>query len=159
VRDFLNEGGKLYLGGQHAGRHGGGNAGRGRQPAPDQGRGRPADLCAYAGKKIEVSISVTTDWGTLGLGVWVDDAKVTLDGAQSSFADFESDTGGWQLGPSPEGSANPVVGWERVTEEFQEGAVVATDDTVYSGFGFEGIRGAEKRKELMRGVLTHLGIL
>jgi hypothetical protein len=41
----------------------------------------------------------------------------------------------------------------------QEGAVVATDDTVYSGFGFEGIRGAEKRKESMRGVLTHFGIL
>jgi hypothetical protein len=94
-----------------------------------------ADLSAYAGKKIEVSISVITDWGTLGLGVWVDDAKVTLDGAQSSFDDFESDTGGWQLGPSAEGSANPVVGWDRVTEEFQEGAVVATDDTVYSGFG------------------------
>jgi hypothetical protein len=69
----------------------------------------------------------------------------------ASLDDFESDTGGWQLGPSPEGSANPVAGWKRVTEEFQEGAVVATDETVYSGFGFEGIRGAEKRKQFMRG--------
>ena len=118
-----------------------------------------ADLSAYAGKKIEVSISVITDWGTLGLGVWVDDAKVTLDGAQAAFTDFESDTGGWQLGPSPEDSANPVVGWERVTEEFQEGAVVATDDTVYTGFGFEGIRTQAKRTEFMRGVLSHLGLL
>jgi hypothetical protein len=117
-----------------------------------------SDLSAYAGKKIEVSISVITDWGTLGLGVWVDDAKVTLDGAQSSLDDFESGTGGWQLGPSAEGSANPVVGWDRVTEEFKEGAVVATDDTVYSGFGFEGIRGADKRAEFMRGVLQHLGL-
>ena len=118
-----------------------------------------SDLSAYAGKKIEVSISVITDWGTLGLGVWVDDAKVTLDGAQASLDDFEAGTGAWQLGPSPEGSANPVVGWERVTEQFTEGAVVATDDTVYTGFGFEGIRTQAKRNEFMRGVLTHLGIL
>ena len=117
------------------------------------------DLSAYAGKRIEVSISVITDWGTLGLGVWVDDATVTLDGAQASLDDFEAGTGTWQLGPSPEGSANPVVGWERVTEQFTEGAVVATDDTVYSGFGFEGIRGAAKRNEFMRGVLTHLGLV
>ncbi len=99
-----------------------------------------------------------TDWGTLGLGVWVDDATVTLDGAQASFDDFEAGTGSWQLGPSPEGSVNPVVGWERVTEQFQEGAVVATDDTVYTGFGFEGIRGAAKRTEFMGGVLEHLGL-
>ena len=50
------------------------------------------------------------------------------------------------------------MGWERVTEQFTEGAVVATDDTVYSGFGFEGIRGAAKRNEFMRGVLEHLGL-
>jgi len=84
---------------------------------------------------------------------------VTLDGAQSSFDDFEAGTGAWQLVPLPEGSANPVVGWQRVTAQFTEGAVVATDDTVYAGFGFEGIRGADKRKEFMAGVLRHLGIL
>ena len=83
---------------------------------------------------------------------------MTLDGAQAAFTDFESDDHGWQLGPSPEGTANPVVGWERVTEEFTEGAVVATDDTVYTGFGFEGIRTQAKRNEFMRGVLTHLGL-
>jgi hypothetical protein len=50
------------------------------------------------------------------------------------------------------------VGWERVTEQFTEGAVVATDDTVYSGFGFEGIRTQAKRNEFMLGVLRHLGV-
>jgi hypothetical protein len=115
------------------------------------------DLSAYAGKKIEVAISVITDWGTLGLGVWVDDAKVTLDGTEE-LEQFESGTGSWQLGPSPAGTANPVVGWERLTEQFTEGAVVATDDTVYSGFGFEGIRTQAKRNEFMLGVLRHLGV-
>jgi hypothetical protein len=116
------------------------------------------DLSEYSGKQVEVAISVITDWGTLGLGVWVDDAKVTIDGAEAAATDFESDEGGWQLGPSPEGSANPVVGWSRATEQFTEGAVVATDDTVYTGFGFEGITGADERTEFMRGVLEHLGL-
>jgi hypothetical protein len=39
-----------------------------------------------------------------------------------------------------------------------EAAVVATDDTVYTGFGFEGIRTAAKRNEFMGGVLEHLGL-
>jgi murein tripeptide amidase MpaA len=117
------------------------------------------DLSAYAGKNIEVSISVITDWGTLGLGVWVDDARVTIDGAEASFDDFESDTGDWQIGPSPEGTANPVDGWERATEQFTEGAVVATGDTVYTGFGLEGITGADKRAEFMGGVLRHLQLI
>ena len=116
------------------------------------------DLSAYAGKNIEVSISVITDWGTLGVGVWLDDAKVTADGA-STVADFESDEGGWQLGPSPEDSVNQVVGWHRTQQEFEEGPVIGTTDTVYTGFGFEGITGADKRAEFMRGALRHLGIL
>ncbi len=115
------------------------------------------DLGAYAGKNIEVSISVITDWGTLGLGVWVDDAKVTLNGTTTT-ADFEADTGGWTAGPSPEGTANPVVGWERVTEEFTEGPVIGTNDSVYATFGLEGITGEAKRNEFMRGVLEHLGM-
>ena len=32
------------------------------------------------------------------------------------------------------------------------------DDSQYSGFGLEGIRGADKRAEFMRGVLDHLGV-
>ena len=41
-------------------------------------------------------------------------------------SDFEADTGDWQAGPSPDGTANPVVGWDRVTEQFTEGPVVVT---------------------------------
>ena len=115
------------------------------------------DLSEYAGKNIEVSISVITDWGTLGLGVWVDDAKVTLNGTTTT-ADFEADEGGWTAA-SAEGTANPVTGWERVTEEFTEGPVIGTNDSVYATFGVEGITGEAKRTELMRGVLEHLGML
>lgn len=116
------------------------------------------DLSRFAGKKVEVSISVITDWAFLGLGTWVDDASVTVGGRAVAFTDFESDSGGWQEGPSPAGTANPVVGWERTTEQFKEGAVVGTTDTVYTGFGFEGLADRRRRAEFLRGVLRHLGV-
>ena len=116
------------------------------------------DLTPYAGKKVEISISVASDPATTGLGLWLDDTKVTADGATVAETSFETDEGGWTIGPPPEGTDNPANGWERTTEQFQEGAVVATDDTVYTGFGFEGIRGADKRAEFMGGVLEHLGL-
>ena len=40
---------------------------------------------------------------------------------------------------------------------FTEGGVVATDDTVYTGFGFEGIN-ESARTEFLRRTLTHLGV-
>jgi hypothetical protein len=39
---------------------------------------------------------------------------------------------------------------------FPEGAVIATDDTVYMGFGFEGITDAAKRNDVMDKVMSYL---
>ena len=39
------------------------------------------DLSAYAGKQVEMSISYMSDWGTQGLGVFLDDVRVEVDGA------------------------------------------------------------------------------
>ena len=117
-----------------------------------------ADLTPFAGKNVELSISMITDWGVLGLGTWIDDAELTVDGTRLAFTDFESHDHGWQAGPAPDGTQNPVVGWTRATEEFKEGAVIGTTDTVYTGFGFEGLAGADRRAEFMSGVLTHLGV-
>ena len=39
---------------------------------------------------------------------------------------------------------------------FPEGAVITTDDTVYMGFGFEGITGADTRNQVMRQVMDYL---
>ena len=116
------------------------------------------DLSAYAGKKVDLRISVITDWGTLGLGVWVDDLKLTDGATVLESNDFETDLGGWTVGPPPAGTDVPINGWERRTEEFKEGGVVATDDTLYTGFGFEGIN-ESARNEFMKRTLTHLGVL
>jgi murein tripeptide amidase MpaA len=117
------------------------------------------DLSAYAGKKVDLRVSVITDWGTLGLGVWIDDWQLT-DGAQTLESnDFEQPLdASWQIGPPPEGTDNPTNGWNRREQEFTEGGVVATDDTVYTGFGFEGIN-ETARTEFLRRTLEHLGVI
>jgi len=116
------------------------------------------DLSAYAGKKIELRLSVITDWGTLGLGTWVDDWKLTDGATTLESNDFEQDLdASWLIGPPPPGTAVPVNGWTRRGEQFTEGGVVATDDTVYTGFGFEGIN-ETARTEFLRRTLAHLGV-
>ena len=107
------------------------------------------DLSQYAGKKIEVSITVATDPAVLGLGVWVDDTVVTLDGSPVAQTSFEADMGGWAVGPPPAGTVSTANGWHRTGKEFEEGPVVGTTDSVYAGFGFEGISGAGNRATFM----------
>jgi hypothetical protein len=111
------------------------------------------DLTAYAGKSVEVSISYASDWASQGLGVFIDD--VTLpDGSSTSF---ESDLGGWTVAGPPAGSAPNGTDYVRTTAAgFPEGAVVATDDTVYMGFGFEGITDATTRNDVMDRVMKYL---
>jgi immune inhibitor InhA-like protein len=117
------------------------------------------DLSAYAGKKVDLRVSVITDWGTLGLGAWVDDWQLSDGATVLEFEDFEDELdASWQIGPPPEGTDNPTTGWTRRAQEFTEGGVVATNDTVYTGFGFEGIN-ESARTEFLRRTLTHLGVL
>jgi hypothetical protein len=116
------------------------------------------DLSAYAGQEVELSLAVITDWGTLGLGTWVDDVKITDGATTVASTDFEADAGGWAVTDPPEGSDPLSRNWTRRGQEFEEGGVVTTDDTVYTGFGFEGIEAA-KRNEFMKRALQHLGIV
>jgi murein tripeptide amidase MpaA len=117
-----------------------------------------SDLSAYAGKKVDIRISVITDWGTLGLGAWVDDVRVSDGSTTLDFTDFEAGLNGWTIGPPPAGTDILIDGWVRRTEQFKEGGIVATDDTLYAGFGFEGIN-ESSRNEFMKRALTHLGVL
>src|SRR5262249_33671737 len=102
--------------------------------------------------------SVITDWSTLGLGTWIDDLKV-LDGAATLESnDFETDLGGWTIGPPPPGTDVPTNGWARRGEQVQEGGVGAPADTRYAGVGFAGIN-ETARAEFMKRTLIHLGVL
>jgi murein tripeptide amidase MpaA len=115
------------------------------------------DLAAYAGKQVEVSITVATDPASLGLGVWVDSAEITTTGGTIDSEGFETDTGDWQIGPPPEGTLNPENGWQRAQESFKEGGVVGTKDSVYAGFAFEDME-AKARPKFMGAVMRYLGI-
>ncbi|MET8525001.1 M14 family zinc carboxypeptidase [Micromonospora sp. NPDC005172] len=114
------------------------------------------DLSAYAGKQVEVSISYVSDWGTQGLGVFLDDARVLVDGATVTETSFETeDLGGWTVAGPPAGSTGNATDWSRSQQAFEEGSVVVTGDTVYLGFGLEGLPPAA-RDDLVARSLTHL---
>ena len=116
------------------------------------------DLSPYVGQQVELFITVITDWGTLGLGTWVDDIRITADGAVIDSTDFETDTGGWTPSAPPAGTEFDSANWRRTVQEFTEGGVVGTSDTVYTGFGFEGMDAAT-RPEFMRRTLKYLGVI
>jgi hypothetical protein len=107
----------------------------------------------FLGDEIEVSITYVSDWASQGLGVFVDDIVVSTGEGTTGF---ETDDGGWDMPPAPAGSAPNGNTWT-VTDAagFPEGAVVATPQTVYMGFGFEGIRDAETRTEVMGQVMDY----
>ena len=113
------------------------------------------DLTPYAGQQVELSISYLTDWGTQGLGVFVDDTKVLLDGVVTEETSFEGDLGGWTLAPAPDGTRE-TNNWARSEKAFVEGSVTTTDDTVFTGFGAEGLTTAEMRNDFIARAMAHL---
>jgi hypothetical protein len=117
------------------------------------------DLSAYKGKQVEVSITYAQDFASAGLGVFVDQVQVTKDGQPAEATSFEDDLGGFEAGPAPEGSENDGQ-WERSKSVgYVVGAGVATADTLYWGFGFEGISTNDQRTAVMRSAMQYLGAL
>ena len=116
------------------------------------------DLSRYAGQKVEIAVVVATDWASGNLGAWVDDARISVDGSEVSSTSFETDTGVWNVGPAPDGTPNPDPNWTRATQQFQEGAVVGTDDTVYAGFEPATMKTPEERASFFKEVMEHFGV-
>ncbi|WP_231619030.1 M14 family metallopeptidase [Nonomuraea sp. SBT364] len=114
------------------------------------------DLTPYAGKRVELSISYVSDWGTQGAGVFLDDVTLTLDGATAGETSFESDLGGWTAAGPPEGSAPSINNWFRTDQVFEEGAGIVTKDTVYLGFGAESVVDQATRADLVKRSMQHL---
>ena len=112
------------------------------------------DLSAYADAQVEVSISYASDWAVQGLGNFLDAIEVSHGGSSTSF---ETDMGGWTVPGPPEGSdPNPNDFTRTQSVGFEEGAVVSTEDTLYFGFGFEGITNASVRNGVMDASIDYL---
>ncbi len=114
------------------------------------------DLAAYAGQEVEVSIAYVSDFAVQGLGVFIDDATVTVGGEVVAETSFEEDFGGWEVSGPPPGSPANDNDWIRSGPLFDEGAGTLTEDTVYLGFGLEGLATPEQRADLMDRAMQHL---
>jgi hypothetical protein len=120
------------------------------------------DLSGYAGKQVEVAITALSDWGLQQFpGVFIDDIAVSTGEGSTSFEDDGTPLDGWSVPGAPQ-DAEGVEGpnrndWvRRGGLGIKEGATVATGDTLYMGFGFEGITNAGKRNQIMDRAIDHL---
>jgi hypothetical protein len=105
------------------------------------------DLSAFAGQQVEVSISYVTDPATGGVGAFVDDTAVVVDGAVREREGFETGLGAWSLPGEPEGS--PPGGGDFRRAQGLLFAAVSTEDTVLLGFGIEQIASASERAAVL----------
>ena len=115
------------------------------------------------GPQVEISITSLSDWGFQQFpGVFIDDIDVggTTDG-DTSFEDDADPMDGWTVPGAPQDDAG-IEGpnrndWvRRGGLNIKEGAAVATDDTLYLGFGLEGITGVGNRNDLMGRAIDYL---
>ena len=120
------------------------------------------DLGRYENSQVEVSITALSDWGLQQFpGVFIDDIVVSTGEGTTSFEDDADPTDGWTVPGAPQDDAG-VEGpnrndWTRRGGlGIKEGAVIATPDTLYMGFGFEGITDAATRDAVMGRALDHL---
>ncbi len=120
------------------------------------------DLSAFAGRQVEVSITSVSDWGLQQFpGVFIDDIVVSTGEGSTSFENDGNQTDGWTVPGAPqdaEGIEGPNLNdWApRGGLGIKEGAVIATPDTVYMGFGLEGVTGAATRNQIMDRAMDYL---
>jgi hypothetical protein len=120
------------------------------------------DLAPYAGKQVEVSITSVSDWGFQQFpGVFIDDVEVSTGEGTTSFEEDDDQMDGWDIPGAPEdaeGVEGPNVNdWvARGGLGIKEGSTIATEDTLYMGYGFEGITDAATRNQLMQRAVDYL---
>jgi hypothetical protein len=127
------------------------NAASGRSAGWEEWR---IDLSPYAGRQIDVSISYASDWAVQGLGAFVD--LISVPGGDGSTS-FETGLDGWTMPGPPPGSSANANDWVRTESVgLEEGSVVSTPDSLYFGFGFEGISGVPARNAVMGRSIDYL---
>jgi hypothetical protein len=120
------------------------------------------DLSPYAGRQVELSITALSDWGFQQFpGVFIDDIVVSTGEGSTSFEDDAEPLDGWTVPGAPQDDqgiegANRNDWTRRGGLGIKEGAAVATGDTLYMGFGFEGITGASTRNQIMGRAIDYL---
>jgi Zinc carboxypeptidase/Immune inhibitor A peptidase M6 len=115
-----------------------------------------ADLSAYAGEEVELSITYVTDPAGGGVGAFVDDTSVVAGGETLEADGFEADPSTWAVTGSPEGSPPTTAEWEFGEQLVNFYAATATEDTLLLGFGLEQLATDEERAALVEQALGGL---
>jgi hypothetical protein len=120
------------------------------------------DLSPFANRQVEISITALSDWGLQQFpAVFVDDVVVSTGDGSTSFEEDADPLDGWTVPGAPQ-DAEGIEGanvndWvRRGGLGIKEGAVIGTPDTVYMGFGLEGVTGASTRTTIMDRVIDYL---
>jgi len=111
------------------------------------------DLSAYAGQQVEVVVSYVTDPASGGVGVFVDDTRLTVGGTTTSEG-FETGLGAWSVPGAPEGSPGNASDFRRA--QTLVGPAVATPDSVLLGFGVEQVADPAEREALLGAAVRSL---
>ena len=115
-----------------------------------------ADLSAYAGEQVELSITYVTDPAGGGVGAFVDDTSVVAGGSTLEADGFEEATSTWAVTGPPAGSPPTTAEWEFGEQLVNFYAATATEDTLLLGFGLEQLASDEERASLIGQALDGL---
>ncbi|MGH3316660.1 MAG: hypothetical protein ACRDO0_11010, partial [Nocardioidaceae bacterium] len=113
------------------------------------------DLNAFAGNQVEIAISYVTDPSTGGVGAFVDDTHVVVDGVDSADG-FEDATSTWTVSGPPAGSAPNQGDWSISEKLVNAFAGTSTEDTLLLGFGLEQLSTDAERADLVERALGSL---
>ena len=118
------------------------------------------DLSAYKGKQVELSITYETDPASLGLGLFLDDVTIADGATTIATTSFEDGLGGWAVPGAPADSGPNAADWHQSTTlGYVDGPGVATRNSLYWGFGLEGVTGAATRATLVRDAMRYFNVV
>ena len=118
------------------------------------------DLSRYAGRPVDVKVSYVANTivgAKNGIGVFVDDTRVTTTAGVLDADGFESDTSHWTVEGPPPGS--PPADGSRFAigpELIAVAPSVSTADTVLLGYGLEALATPQARADVLGRALAHV---
>ena len=113
------------------------------------------NLSGFAGSQVEVSISYVTDPATGGVGAFVDDTRVVVNGAVDADG-FEGATSDWTPTEEPPRSPPSPANWRIGPSLVNFLGGVATEDSLLLGFGLEHLSTDAERADLVERALDGL---
>ena len=119
------------------------------------------DLSAYAGQQVDLKVSYITDHIDAGvgggIGVFVDDTRLTVGDTTIEADGFEADGGGWAVEAPPAGSPPGIHGNFAIAGELiPVASSVATDDTALLGFGIESLATPAQQADVLGRLINPL---